>query len=258
MAQAADRIVDILGMSEPMATGGDHADLLPSVPWAPDLVIRRGGPGSSEVILIRASGDSQSLPERVGAAWAEGASEVGTPWIAVARTEEAFTGVLSYFDEPQGRDALRDRFAAQLEALLPLDDHWLTVVSAGDSTLDALVELSGDPPNHRGDAVSACAHEIRRRGVSCVEPELDESWMYTEVEYATGELGREAVLGWDNKYTDEQWALLRDANRLFIRIRPDAGLVEPRVIELLAGAVSAGRRDLDEHYTTGCDVEEDG
>ena len=248
VAQAADRLLEMLGVGEPLAPGGDRTPTLPSVSWAPDLVIRRGGPGSSEVILIRASGDAQSLPERMGAAWADGASEVGSPWIAVARTEEAFAGVLSYFDSPPGLDAVRDRLAAQVEALLPLADHWLTVVSAGDSTLDALVELSADPPNHRGVAVSVCANEIRRRGISCVEPVLEERWMYAEVEYATGERGSEAVLGWDDMYTDEQWAFLRDAQRLFVRIRPDAGLVEPKVVELLAHAVSVARGDRDEYY----------
>jgi hypothetical protein len=90
--------------------------------------------------------------------------------------------------------------------------------------------------------------EIRRRGVSCVEPELDESWMYTQVDYATGDRGFEQVLGRDDKYTHEEWAFLGDAGRLFVRVRPDAGLVEPKVIELVANAVSSGRRKLDACY----------
>ena len=220
----------------------------PPLPWASELVVRRGSPQATEVILIRATNDGHGLPERVGAAWADGASELGTPWIAVARTETAFAGILSYFDEPLGLDPDHDRLARQIDALLPLGSSWLTIVEAGDTNQDAMVELSADPPNHGGDAVSACMMEIRRRGVNCVEPELDESWMYTEVDYATGERGSEQVLGWDDMYTAGQWTCLRDAGRLFVRIRPDAGLVEPKVVELVANAVSVGRRELDAYY----------
>lgn len=99
-------------------------------------------------------------------------------------------------------------------------------------------------------------NEIRRRGVSCVEPELDESWMYAEVDYATGDRGSEQVLGWDDKYTDAQWAYLRDAGRLFVQIRPDAGLVEPKVVELVANAVSVGRRDIDAYYAGEHELED--
>jgi hypothetical protein len=35
---------------------------------------------------------------------------------------------------------------------------------------------------------------------------------------------------------------------LFVTIRPDAGLVEPKVVELVASAIAAGRRDLDDYY----------
>jgi hypothetical protein len=72
--------------------------------------------------------------------------------------------------------------------------------------------------------------EIRRRGVSCVEPELDESWMYTQVDYATGDRGFEQVLGWDDKYTHEEWPFLGDAGRLFVPpvlSLADGGSTEP-------------------------------
>ena len=257
VAQAADKVVEMLGAGERVLWAEPQRTPQTPVPWVSELVVRQGSPDATELILLRATNDARGLPERVGAAWADGASELGTPWIAVARTEAAFSGVLSYFDEPPGSDADHDQFVRQIDGLLPLGSTWVTVVEAGEANQGDMVEVSADPPNHGGDAVSACVDETRRRGVSCAEPELDESWMFTEVDYATGDRGLEQVLGWDDRFTDDQWSYLRDAGRLFIRIRPDAGLVEPKVIELVANAVSAGRRLLDAYYAGEHELEQE-
>ena len=252
VAQAADRILDMLNLgdraqsTEVSVAGLFDSRRLPS--WAHDLVVRPGGRESTEVILVRATRDDRGLPERVGTAWAEAVPGVNTPWVAVARSEESFQGVLSYFKHAQGEDPEHDELMGQLLELLPLHDHWTTVVSAGQADQEALIEMSADPPNHGGDAVAACMSQVERCGLSCVEPELDTSWMYNEVEYATGDLGHEQVLGWDDMYTDEAWRFLSSSNRLFVTIRPDAGLVEPKVVELVASAIAAGRRDLDDYY----------
>lgn len=113
----------------------------------------------------------------------------------------------------------------------------------------ALVEVHGDPPAHNGDMVSASVSEIQRRGIQCLVPELDENWMYTTIECSTGDVVREQVLGWDDMYTDEQWRFLEGADRVFVTIRPDAGLHEPRIIELLADAIASARRAVDAHYS---------
>ena len=264
VAQAADRILEMLNLGDrAQATEVSAASLfdarqLPS--RAHDLLVRPGGCESTEVILVRATRDDRGLPERVGAAWAEGVPGVNTPWVAVARSEESFNGVLCYFKHAHGEDPEHDELMGQLLELLPLHDHWTTVVSAGQADQEVLIEMSADPPNHGGDAVAACMGQVKRSGLGCVEPELDTSWMYNQVEYATGDLGHEQVLGWDDMYTDEAWRSLSSFNRLFVSIRPDANLEEPKIVELVASAISAGRRDLDDYYAGnhGDDFEEGG
>jgi hypothetical protein len=97
--------------------------------------------------------------------------------------------------------------------------------------------------------VSASVAEIRKRGVGCSVPALDESWMYTTIECGTGDVMREQVLGWDDRYTDEQWRFLSNVGRIFVSIRPDAGLHEPRIVELLAEATASARHQVQAYYS---------
>jgi hypothetical protein len=243
VTQAADKIFEVL---EVMQVPPDSEILrLTLLPWVGDLVVHQGGSGSEEVVLVRATSDNHGLPERVARAWAAVAAGVSKPWIVVARTEEAFKGVLSYFDEAPGVDPAHDRLAQQIEAIIPIGNHWLTVVEAGQFEQNSLVELHGDPPAHRGEMVSASRSQLLKRGIDCSVPQLDETWMYTDVDYATGERGSEQVLGWDDVYSNAQWRFLGDAGRVFLTIRPDAGLHEPNIIEILADATACARREVD-------------
>lgn len=246
VTQAADKIFEMAEHIE-VPSDGDLLQLI-AMPWTADLVVHPGGSSSVEVVLIRGSSDSHGLPERVASAWAAGASGANTPWVAVARTENAFDGVLSYFREAPGSDPEHELLAQQIQALLPVDSHWMTVVEAGRFE-GALVEVHGDPPAHNGDMVSASVSEIQRRGIECLVPELDESWMYSTIECSTGDVVREQVLGWDDMYNDEQWRFLGEAGRVFVAIRPDAGLHEPRIVELLAEAIASARRQVQAYYS---------
>jgi hypothetical protein len=70
VAQAADKVIEMLGLGDRLAWAESQGTPKPHLPWTPELVILRGGPDSAEVILVRATDDPHGLPERIGAAWA--------------------------------------------------------------------------------------------------------------------------------------------------------------------------------------------
>ncbi|MCK0114019.1 ImmA/IrrE family metallo-endopeptidase [Ornithinimicrobium sp. F0845] len=246
VAQAAETVLDLLDLQDRPIRGSMEVKAAPvEVPaWATSLEVRQGAENSTEVILVRSTPDHHGLPERVATAWAAGTSTLADPWIATARTVEAFDGVLSYFARPPGADADHDRSASRVLQLLPLDSHRLTVVSAGEADQGAVIEVSTDESNHGSDLVAICRSHIQGGGLECIEPDLDLSWLNTRVEYATGEHGWEQVLGWEEVFGTDDWRFRSSSERLFLNVRPDAGLVEPQVIEILARAVSTARIDF--------------
>ncbi len=86
---------------------------------ASDLDIRRGGPGSSEVVLIDMKGHLGNVPERLAAAWSSVGPQNEQPWVVVARSAAAADGVLAYFDHAPGEQPEHDAYMKQVESILP-------------------------------------------------------------------------------------------------------------------------------------------
>lgn len=217
---------------------------LESVPWESDLIVYRGGPSASEVLLLRAENPKDLGPLlRLAARWTSEGRDKQRAHVAFALSEVASEGVLTYFRHAPGEKVSHDNYMRRIEAVLPLDRCALTVVSIAETGQDQAIELSSDPPNHGGELIGKCLHRFRRHSFSCIEPELDRDWMFASVQYATGETGLEQVLDWDDMYTNEHWRFLEASDRLFLSITDTPEIFEGPRLGLLAGIVAEIRRE---------------
>lgn len=242
VGRAADKVLKLIE-TPPVSTGG-RGDLEMALPWSVDVDVLPGSETSGQVVVVRATDDEHGVPTHVGQLWSDAQHPGGRPWVLVVRSREALTGLMSIFDEQVDEDEDQRRAMLLINRVAPFGRSWTTVVEAGRADQEAQVECSSDPPNHGGAAVGSCLMTLREHGLACVEPELDESWMFEE-HYGV------QVLGWDDKYSVRHWQQLEGSDRLFIRLRPDRGIDDPGIVSRVAEAVSAGRQELDAYYD-GC------
>ncbi|WP_237742890.1 hypothetical protein [Actinopolymorpha alba] len=191
---------------------------------------------------------------RLAAAWASTGADQDRPWIAFAMSDVAHEGVLQYFTYSPGENEEHDESSRWGLALLPLDQCSLTVIELTDEDQRTLVELTTHPPAY-GSLLTVCATRFRDHGFSCNEPVLDDSCLYSPVDYATGETGFEQVLGWDDLYSDEQWRFLGASGTVFIRLRSDLSQLGPDRLTVLASIVRATRREFATYGREGHDAE---
>jgi hypothetical protein len=239
--------VPVTGWDEFLPGLNPAADAPP--PWARDLVVNRGGDAAEEVVLLNAENSAQlgSLV-RVAAAWASAEDDRVRPWVAFAMTAEAAKGVLEYFTDAPGERLDHDEYLRSVHALLPLDRCPLTVVEIVEHDQDALVELSTHPPAYPSWLLGESASQFRAHGFDCEEPGLDDSYLSSEVRYATGETGYEQVIGWDDLYSESHCYFLQDAETVFVSLRSDVADLDPEQLAVLAGIIPGARRaNADQH-----------
>ncbi|WP_256842151.1 hypothetical protein [Ornithinimicrobium cryptoxanthini] len=102
--------------------------------------------------------------------------------------------------------ALYSRASDTAEVGVPCDGSLLTV-TVDPEVRDADALLRPEAPmfeTAKGrSAIRFIAGSLAFSGITCTVAEPDDSMLYTVVHYATGETGREQVLGWDDIYGDD-------------------------------------------------------
>lgn len=226
----------------------DQLALWSSPSWVADLAVHRGGSAAEEVVLLRATAPEHlRFLVRLGAAWSATRSGEQRPWVCFALSDDAYYGVLRHF-LAACRQAEEDEGQTLTVLMgLPLDRCGLTAVSVGHERQYTLVELSAEPPALDGAFVYAVESAVRARGFGCNRPERDDGMLCTQVTYATGDSDFE-VLGWDDLYTDEEWRFMRDAELVYLDLRPDVADLVPERLADLAGVTAAARNELESYY----------
>lgn len=211
--------------------------------WASDLIVRRGD--TEDVLLIDGS-ESDSLPDMIRLAWAATARGESPcrPHVVLALNRDAYDGVLNYFRAVPGEDREHDHSVARARLLVPVGRGRMIAVSPATDEQASEVEVSGDPPVYEDPGglrlLKWWVWLLRYEGFACPNPSLDEDCLHASVQYATGDTGREQVLGWDDIYPEDMYAFLAEEGRVFISIRNTSSRLTNERIELLAKALVRG------------------
>lgn len=215
--------------------------------WAADLVVHRGGKHANEVLVLGAAErDHFKTLTRLAAAWTSIQEDDHRAWVAYALSPSALAGVGDYFDLDGRDDPTHRGLLVWLDARLPLETCSVTEVSiVDDDRPDVLVRLQADPPNQGGFLARRSVQDFNAQGFNC-EEHTTEDVLYNRVEYATGDVGREQVLDWDDIYTEHQWNLLSDAERLFVRLHRRVAELDAGQLERLAMVIPSVRHELAE------------
>lgn len=195
------------------------------------------------MLLLDAS-DLRHLPvlNRLAAFWTLNQDDSRRTWVVYVTSSGARRGVRAYFSDAPGESTDRDSLATWLEARLPLETAGVTEVSLVRADEgEPLIEVEADLPAP-GELAAGCVEDFRLAGFDCRAKTRSDDLRFTEVQYATGEVGGEQVLGWDDIYSEALWSFLSEAGRLQIRLREDIAALPQESLALLADVVPRRRR----------------
>lgn len=220
------------------------SDALPE--WLQDVIVHPGAPGTDQIIVIGAE-DPQQLGGaiRMTAAIDDWGGETPRPWCALAGSRDAREGLLGFFDYAPGESAPHDEKWQRTLAVLPIDRLSLTVVDVVSTNPDPggpdEVVVGAHVPAVDGMVVHACSEELSRLGFQCSTAVPDESMLFTDVTYGTGEVVQEQVVGWEDFFTGLLWRYLAAREVLFLRVGADVTTCEASRLRLLLGSPAGAR-----------------
>ena len=202
--------------------------------------VLQGDSRSPITVLIDASGAWEYM---VRLAFITAATDYPRPWVAICTDPEQFEDVFRCLSLPPGEDTEHDRAAEPLLKLLGLDKNRLVAITTTNLRDAPHVAIRAQAPVYAGQSTSnefdRWASQLEEVGVQGIERGLDDSTLFTQVTYATGETGQEQILGWDDFFSDAEWQFLSTMMPTTVVLRRNGGDVTETILLTVAQIVAS-------------------